>query len=55
MGRYSENKTIERTSVLSIRQCSHGRPFMWIAHEDVADLLEEVRTMVEQDADSGEA
>ena len=33
----------------------HGRPFVWIAREDVADLPEEVRVVVEQDADSAEA
>jgi hypothetical protein len=29
----------------------YGRPFVWIAQEDTADLPEEVRAVVEQDAD----
>jgi hypothetical protein len=32
----------------------HGRPFVWIAQEDAADLPEEVRVVVEQDADVAE-
>ena len=30
----------------------HGRPFVWIAQEDVADLPEDVRAVVEQGAET---
>ncbi|MGE0821212.1 MAG: hypothetical protein AB7G75_10225 [Candidatus Binatia bacterium] len=32
----------------------HGRPFVWIAREDIADLPDEVRNVVEQDVEDSD-